>query len=131
MARKTPKSSSDYEVGYAKPPAHTRFRPGQSGNPKGRAKRTKGTRAIAREALDLLVPVLEKGIRRKKTAREIAFRKLAEKAVGGDIKALSFLLAAANEEADAGEDRAFTSEQDKRIIAAFLERHKVRTRGIP
>lgn len=29
-------TQSDYEVGYGKPPAHSRFRPGQSGNPRGR-----------------------------------------------------------------------------------------------
>jgi hypothetical protein len=27
-----------YDVGYGKPPLHTRFRKGQSGNPKGRSK---------------------------------------------------------------------------------------------
>ena len=36
MARKT----DEYEVGYSKPPKHSRFKPGQSGNPKGRAKGT-------------------------------------------------------------------------------------------
>ena len=30
--------SGDYEVGYAKPPVHSRFQPGQSGNPRGRPK---------------------------------------------------------------------------------------------
>jgi len=29
---------SDYEIGRGKPPMHTRFKPGQSGNPKGRPK---------------------------------------------------------------------------------------------
>ena len=28
--------SGDYEVGYGKPPVNTQFKPGQSGNPKGR-----------------------------------------------------------------------------------------------
>jgi uncharacterized protein DUF5681 len=28
-----------YEVGYRKPPVHSRFQPGQSGNPSGRPKR--------------------------------------------------------------------------------------------
>ena len=32
---------SDYEVGYGKPPKHTRFKPGQSGNPLGRPNGTK------------------------------------------------------------------------------------------
>jgi hypothetical protein len=30
---------STYDVGYGKPPADTSFKPGQSGNPKGRPKR--------------------------------------------------------------------------------------------
>ena len=29
---------ADYEVGRGKPPLHTRFKPGESGNPKGRPK---------------------------------------------------------------------------------------------
>ncbi len=33
MPRKT-KPTGDYEVGYGRPPAHTRFKPGQSGNPR-------------------------------------------------------------------------------------------------
>ncbi|MGK7651962.1 DUF5681 domain-containing protein [Roseovarius sp. B08] len=38
------KTDADYEVGYAKPPANTRFKPGQSGNPKGRPKGAKNKR---------------------------------------------------------------------------------------
>ena len=34
-------AKADYEVGYAKPPAANRFKPGQSGNPKGRPKGAK------------------------------------------------------------------------------------------
>ena len=34
-------ASTAYEVGYAKPPANTRFKSGQSGNPKGRPKGSK------------------------------------------------------------------------------------------
>src|SRR5262245_24287951 len=43
MAKRDPKKpltslpvSADYEIGYRKPPAHTRYKPGQSGNPAGR-----------------------------------------------------------------------------------------------
>jgi len=38
------KPDADYQVGYAKPPANTRFKPGQSGNPKGRPKGAKNKR---------------------------------------------------------------------------------------
>lgn len=34
------KTSAEYEVGYGKPPAHSRFQKGRSGNPKGRPRRT-------------------------------------------------------------------------------------------
>jgi len=38
---KPPGQEPRYDVGYAKPPAATRFKPGQSGNPKGRPKGAK------------------------------------------------------------------------------------------
>ncbi len=38
-----------YKVGYAKPPEATRFRPGQSGNPRGRPKGTKNRRPALHE----------------------------------------------------------------------------------
>lgn len=36
--------SANYDVGYGKPPKDTRFKPGQSGNPKGRPKGSKNKR---------------------------------------------------------------------------------------
>ncbi|MDH3668977.1 MAG: DUF5681 domain-containing protein [Paracoccaceae bacterium] len=38
-----------YEVGYAKPPKDTRFKPGQSGNPRGRPKGAKNKRPALNE----------------------------------------------------------------------------------
>ena len=48
-----------YEVGYGKPPGHTRFRKGQSGNPSGRPKRkiTERAKEIALQEAYRLVPV--------------------------------------------------------------------------
>jgi len=43
----------DYEVGYGRPPVHARFRPGQSGNPKGRPKGSRNKRtAMAEQIFD-------------------------------------------------------------------------------
>ena len=38
-----------YDVGYGKPPAHSRFKPGQSGNPKGRPKGARNRRPAPNE----------------------------------------------------------------------------------
>jgi len=50
-----------YEVGYGKPPTHSRFRKGHSGNPSGRPRRKSTERAndIALQEAYRLVPVRE------------------------------------------------------------------------
>ena len=41
----------DYEVGYKKPPRHTQFRKGKSGNPAGRPKRAVNVQASLHKTL--------------------------------------------------------------------------------
>lgn len=43
------KPDAEYEVGYAKPPKNTRFKPGRSGNPKGRPRGAKNKRPALNE----------------------------------------------------------------------------------
>ena len=50
-----------YGVGYGKPPLHTRFRKGQSGNPKGRGKGTRNLATIFMEAMSQSVTINENG----------------------------------------------------------------------
>jgi hypothetical protein len=40
-----------YAVGHKRPPLHTRFKPGQSGNPTGRAKGTKNLKTLSTRSL--------------------------------------------------------------------------------
>ncbi len=49
--------SDDYEVGYAKPPTLTQFKPCQSGNKNGRPKGSKNIATILKEALSKKVVV--------------------------------------------------------------------------
>ena len=90
------KSSTDYAVGYRRPPTWTQFQPGQSGNPKGRPKGVRNTASLAHDALEQTILVEEKQTKRRMTVRELAYRQLSEKAIAGDIKALNFLLALEN-----------------------------------
>ena len=54
MTRKPPRRSGKdelYEVGYGKPPKHTQFKPGQSGNRKGRPRGQRNFRTVVNDAL--------------------------------------------------------------------------------
>lgn len=81
-----------YEVGYRKPPLHTRFKPGRSGNPKGRPKAAKGLKTIARETLTKKVAVRTATGKKKMSRIEALLHKLAELAMKGNARALAEIL---------------------------------------
>lgn len=51
--------SNDYEIGWGKPPKHSQFKPGQSGNSKGRPKGTRNLKTDLLEELSEKVKVRE------------------------------------------------------------------------
>ena len=57
----------DYEVGYGKPPASTRFSKGWSGNPKGRPKGSKSLKTLIQEELDEKITILVNGKKKRIT----------------------------------------------------------------
>jgi hypothetical protein len=78
----------DYAVGYGKPPGHTRFGKGRSGNPKGRPSGAKNLTTLFHEALNETVIVAENGGRRKISKRQA----IVNKAAKGDWRAAKLLL---------------------------------------
>lgn len=84
--------STDYEIGYGKPPKATRFGPGNNANPKGRPKRTKGGDSIIFNILEEIVVVHENGKRRRLSAEEVIHRRQRNLAMKGDPKAAKFLM---------------------------------------
>jgi hypothetical protein len=75
------------EVGYGKPPVHTRFRKGQSGNPRGRAKGTLNLVTRVQKELNQKVTITENGKRRQVTKLDAAVKQLVNKAASGDHRA--------------------------------------------
>jgi len=82
----------DYEVGYGKPPRDTRFKRGQSGNPRGRPPGAKNLSTLLNEALNELVVVTENGGRKRITKRRAAFKQLVNDAAKGEWRALKLLV---------------------------------------
>lgn len=84
-----PDDEHDYKVGPGKPPLHTRFRKGQSGNPGGRSKKTLA--ALLADALNEPVSVTINGKRRKITKREAVIHQLVNKSTSADWRATQML----------------------------------------
>ena len=73
-----------YEVGYGKPPKHTRFKPGQSGNPKGRKPGSKNVMTLLEQTLFDTVKVRENGKLRRVPAIQACLMHLRNQAIKGD-----------------------------------------------
>ncbi|MDP4026661.1 DUF5681 domain-containing protein [Methylobacterium sp. NEAU 140] len=86
------KPTGDYEVGYGRPPKHTRFRPGQSGNPKGRRKGVRNLKGVLEEELFRPITVQEGGRRRTVPILAVVVRQALAKAAKGETRALTPLL---------------------------------------
>jgi hypothetical protein len=79
----------DYEVGYGKPPKTSRFKRGQSGNPKGRPKGRRNLATEFKTELSKLVTVRENGESRRVSKRVAILKSLLAKALSGDVKAIT------------------------------------------
>ena len=83
-----PRDEGDYEVGYGRPPKHTQFKPGQSGNPKGRPRGSKSVRTVLSEALNRKIPVRDERGRRMVTVLEAFTHRVTSEALKGEPRAI-------------------------------------------
>ena len=86
--------SEDDGVGYKKPPKHSRFKKGQSGNPKGRPKGRKNMATHLDRILNERIRIKEGDKVFKITKGEAMLKSLMQKALKGDAKAISLMMAA-------------------------------------
>ena len=119
----------DHEVGYGKPPRHSQFVKGLSGNPRGRPPGAKNLKTLLNKALNELVIVTENGGQRKISKREAIVTQLVNRSAKADCKAIQILLGMLRDieghaEAGAADHDTFT-EADEQII----QRIRARLRG--
>jgi hypothetical protein len=108
----------DYEVGHGRPPKHTRFKPGQSGNPRGRKRKSKELDQLIKAELDKLITVKEDGRPKRITKREGLVTQLVNRGINGDAKALQLLIAHLEKHREV-EPFATTDADDAALLAAL------------
>ena len=83
--------SHDFPVGYKKPPVHSRFKPGRSGNPRGRPKKSTVGFELVQE-LNRSITIRENGTEQKATKAAALAKSLVARALGGDMRAVAHLI---------------------------------------
>lgn len=127
--------TNDYEstcdIGFGKPPKHSRFQKGVSGNPKGRPKGKRNLATVLERTLQEKIVINENGIRKTVTKLEAAVKQLVNKAAAGDLIALRQLAALAN----STEDQAVVpptkqlADEDLKVMQGVLKRLEANANG--
>lgn len=86
------RSKPGYAVGYGKPPRSTRFKPGLSGNTKGRPKNSKNLKTLIRQALTAKISIREGSSNRRVSKLEgVVLRQLDSALKGEDRAAMAVI----------------------------------------
>jgi len=88
-----PRDSEHDEGGYGRPPKHSQFQKGQSGNPRGRPKGATSFKADLAAELQEKLALTENGKERKITKQRAFIKTLSAAAIKKDIRAVNALLA--------------------------------------
>jgi hypothetical protein len=117
--------SPKYAVGYRRPPKANQFRPGETGNPRGRPKGSRNIRTVLFDVIGKKIAVTENGQTRRLPALEVMLRRLVNDAVRNDPRAIKLIVSML----DRYEDRDTSSiapdmdelqAEDREILAQYL-----------
>ena len=118
MNKKGSPGNGNYAVGKGHPPLSTRWRSGQSGNPKGRPKGAKNIMTCFLDELSRKVDVKQRGEIRKVTARQAIAMTITNQALKGNPKLLPLIVAL---------DREISAVQERERLVAIRENMTPRT----
>jgi hypothetical protein len=114
------RDSDDDDVGYGKPPRTHQFKPGTSGNPKGRPKGAKSEATILQDLLQQKIGLNERGKTRKITLHEAILRRIVEDCLKGNTKSAAFLLNRYQAMTSGEPEEAGLNEDEKAVLETYL-----------
>ena len=117
-----------YEIGYRRPPASGRFRPGTSGNPRGRPKGSRNFITLLEQELNKTISVTENGRKRKLTRLQAIVKRTVNSALNGDQRALLNLLEIMRRTGrfDAPAAEALLPDNYEELLEAFVQQRQQR-----
>ena len=124
MPKRRSSTSPDYPVGYGRPPKSMRFKPGVSGNPKGRPKGSRPVGALLQQIIQQKIVVSENGKTLRLPVMEIILRRLANDAMRGEPRSIKFLLSLLEHYRDSSQTTLQIGEmlaEDVEILAEYLD----------
>lgn len=119
---------ADDDVGYKRPPKHTRFQPGQSGNATGRRKNVRNFKTDLMEELREMIVIRENGRERKISKQRAFIKALVTAAIKSDVRAINAVVACTRNFGASTEDEApaAVDAEDLDILEAFVTRERKR-----
>lgn len=121
--RRAPRDPSSYAIGFRKPPSGTRFKPGCSGNPRGRPKGSRPIGAVLQNIVQQKIAVTENGKTRKIPVLEVMLRRLANDALRSEPRAMKLMLSLLDrfqDSAETGIDVNAMMAEDVAILQRYL-----------
>jgi hypothetical protein len=119
------------KVGYGRPPVHSRFAPGVSGNPSGRAKGSQNLKTLFQKILKEEVSLREGSVTKKISKAEAVLRGLVIGAMKGDARSVVALFKLAEQTGQFEDDR---SDRPQEIVFRWMtpeESGDARSQPIP
>ena len=114
--------SEDYEVGYGKPPKKNQFKKGQSGNPKGRPKKSRNRSALMEEELNQQIKVKEGNKTITMSKSEAVVKQLINKGIKGDLRAVKIVLDHLQDIEPESEVSQPLSIHDEKLLGRFFDK---------
>ena len=124
----TKKTSSD--VGYKNPPVTTRFKPGHSGNPRGRPKSVATIRSDLSEELREIVVIRKSGTTHQITKQRAIVIALISSAMSGDLRAVKTISNLTTADSTSN-DVAETDVEDLDLLESYIDRERKRRARVP